>query len=210
MFMTLALLLFPAQELPPARPDEPAKTEIAARTPASATTNKDTDSAKPKLRDVVLPTDHASFRDAKELSKFSDADAETSRSDANPVPMATVSPLWAMRREQRTPKMWRILVGTGHSAAAFDAYSTRRAIQNGSGRELNPLMKPFAKSNALYFATQAQPALLDYVGLRMRHSSKPWVRRLWWVPQVAGTAASLWVGAHNLRIGSRPTPGQLP
>jgi len=210
MFMTLALLLFPAQELPPARPDEPAKTEIAARTPASAITNTDSDSAKPKGKDLELPTSHARLRDAKEANRLFDANTETSSSDANPVPMATVSPLWAMRRERRIPKLWWVLVGTGHTAAAFDAYSTRRAIQNGRGRELNPLMKPFAKSNALYFATQAQPALLDYVGLRMRHSSKPWVRRLWWVPQVAGTAASLWVGAHNMRIGSRPTPGQLP
>ncbi len=105
--------------------------------------------------------------------------------------------------------MWWVLAGAGHGAAAFDAYSTRRAIQNGSGRELNPLMKPFANSNALYFATQAQPAILDYVGLRMRNSSKPWVRRLWWAPQAAGAAASVWVGTRNMRIGNRTTP-QLP
>jgi len=209
MFMTLALLLFPAQELPPSRPDRPVKTEIAAKDDATAATNKDSESAMPRTKDAELSPKGASPREAKEANNALDGNAETLSSHADPVPMATVSPLWAMRREQRTPKMWWVLVGAGHSAAAFDSYSTRRAIQNGSGRELNPLMKPFASSNALYFATQAQPALLDYVGLRLRHSSKSWVRRLWWVPQVAGTAASVWVGTRNMRIGNRTT-SQLP
>jgi len=210
MFMALALLLFQAPEVPQTRPDEPARTEIVASSAAPAAVDKGTETTKSKGKTVELPAGHASFRDSKDRTKLFDANMESASAGANPVPVATVSPLWAMRQEQRTPKLWFVLAGAGHSAAAFDAYSTRRAIQSGRGRELNPLMKPFAGSNALYFATQAQPALLDYVGLRMLHSNKRWVRRMWWVPQVAGTAASLWVGAHNMRIGSRPTPGQLP
>ena len=210
MLIALALLLFQAPEVPQARPDEPTRTEIVASAATLAAVNKGTETTRSKAKTVELPAGHASFRDSKDLTKLYDANAEGASVGANPVPVATVSPLWAMRQEQRTPKLWFVLAGVGHSAAAFDAYSTRRAIQSGRGRELNPLMKPFAKSNALYFATQAQPALLDFVGLRMLHSNKRWVRRMWWVPQVAGTAASVWVGAHNMRISRRSTPGLVP
>ena len=210
MLMALALLLVQAPEVPQARPDEPAKTEIVASEAAPAAAKRGAETAKSKDKTVELPATPVSFRDSKDLTKLFDANVESASAGANPVPVATLSPLWAMRQEQRTPKLWFVLAGAGHSAAAFDAYSTRRAIQSGRGRELNPLMKPFAGSNALYFATQAQPALLDYVGLRMLHSNKRWVRRMWWVPQVAGTAASVWAGAHNMRISRRSTPGLLP
>ncbi|MCI0624407.1 MAG: hypothetical protein L0387_22640 [Acidobacteria bacterium] len=210
MLMALALLLFPAQEIPQALPDEPPKTAVAANSSVSAAVNKDAERTKFKPKTAEFSAGNARLRDAKELNKRFDSNSTGATVGANPVPMATVSPLWAKRQEQRTPQLWWALAGAGHSAAAFDAYASRRAIQTGRGRELNPLMQPFANSNALYFATQAQPALLDFVGLHLLHSNKRWMRRLWWVPQVAGTAASLWVGAHNLRIGSRPTPGQLP
>ena len=210
MLMALALLLLQAPEAPQSRPDEPVKTEVVASASLPAEVTKGTETTKPKAKTIELPAGHASFRDSKDLNRLNAANSESAAAGANPVPAARVSPLWAMRQEQRTPRLWFVLAGAGHSAAAFDAYSTRRVIQSGKGRELNPLMKPFAKSNALYFATQAQPALLDFVGLRMLHSNKRWVRRMWWVPQVAGTAASLWAGAHNIRISRGSTPGLVP
>ena len=210
MLMALALLLFQAPEVPQFRPDEPAKTEVVAEAVAPAPADKGTGTAKSNPKTATLPSGYSSFRNAKDLNKFLSANGENESTGATPVPVATVSPLWATRQEQRTPKLWFALAGAGPSAAAFDAYSTRRVIQRGQGRELNPLMKPFAASNALYFATQAQPALLDFVGLRMLHSNKRWVRRMWWVPQVAGTAASLWAGAHNMRISHGSTLGLVP
>ncbi len=104
------------------------------------------------------------------------------------------------REPRRTPRLWYALAVAQHSAAAFDAWSTRRLVGNGQGRELNPFLRPFARSDALYVATQVGPSLLDYLGKRMMTSERRWVRKMWWVPQVAGTATSLASGAHNLRV----------
>jgi hypothetical protein len=100
----------------------------------------------------------------------------------------------------RQRKIWYGLVAAGHSSAVFDAYTTRRAISGGYGTESDPLLRPFAHSNAMYLATQVSPAVMDYLGHRMMSSGHSWVRRLWWVPQVAGTGMSLSAGIHNYRI----------
>ena len=94
-------------------------------------------------------------------------------------------------------RLWYALAVTGHGAAAFDAYSTRRAISQGYGTEGNPLLRPFAHSGALYVATQVSPAVMDFVGKRMMVSRHPLVRRMWWVPQALGSGASLAAGVHN-------------
>jgi hypothetical protein len=82
----------------------------------------------------------------------------------------------------------------------FDAYTTRRAISGGYGVESNPTMRPFAQSNAIYFATQVTPVVMDYVGHRMMTSNHSWMRRMWWVPQLAGTSLSLGAGVHNYKM----------
>ena len=99
----------------------------------------------------------------------------------------------------RNKKIWYSLTAMNHTAAFVDAYSTRRAVQRGA-QELNPLMKPFADSNAMYAATQFVPFGMDYLGHRMMKSSNPVVRKLWWVPQTASTAASIAAGIHNLSV----------
>jgi hypothetical protein len=99
--------------------------------------------------------------------------------------------------------MWYSLSIAGHSAAGFDAWSTRRAVSSGRGHEANPLFKPFAGNGSIYAATQVGPTVFDYLGKRMMQSRRSWVRRMWWVPQLAGTAASLWSGAHNLHVANR-------
>ena len=100
----------------------------------------------------------------------------------------------------RERKVWYGLVAVGPSAAIFDAYTTRRAISGNYGVESDPLMRPFAHSNAMYFATQVSPAILDYVGHRMMTSEHQWMRRVWWVPQVAGSSLSISAGIHNYRL----------
>lgn len=119
-----------------------------------------------------------------------------------PLPAGKALPFLAAGRA-RTPKLWYALVAAGHGAATFDAWTTRRVIQSGRGHELNPLLRPFASSNALYGAMQVGPGMLDFLARRMMHSPRRWVRRLWWLPQVAGTAGSAWSGAHNLRVANR-------
>jgi hypothetical protein len=95
---------------------------------------------------------------------------------------------------------WYALAVTGHGAAAFDAYSTRLAISGGYGMEGNPFLRPFANSGALYAATQASPLLMDFLGKRMMVSENRWLRRMWWLPQVAGSGFSIGAGAHNLSL----------
>jgi hypothetical protein len=97
-------------------------------------------------------------------------------------------------------KLWYALTFTGHGAAAFDAWSTRRAISGNYGTETNPLLRPFAHSGMLYAATQVSPALMDYLGRRMMVSQHRWVRKMWWLPQTAGTGMSLAAGVHNVGV----------
>jgi hypothetical protein len=97
-------------------------------------------------------------------------------------------------------RLWLGLAIAQHSAATFDAWSTRRAITHGGARELNPMLKPFANNGSIYAATQVGPVLLDLLGRRMMTSRSSLLRHTWWLPQMLGTAASVAGGAHNLRV----------
>jgi hypothetical protein len=88
----------------------------------------------------------------------------------------------------------------GHGTAAFDAWTTRRAITTGYGVEGDPLQRPFANSGAIYATTQVTPLVMDYLGHRMMRSSHSWVRKAWWVPQAASASVSLGAGIHNYSI----------
>jgi hypothetical protein len=104
-------------------------------------------------------------------------------------------------RETRGQRVaWYSLAVAGHGAAAFDAYSTRLALSGGYGTEGNPFLRPFANSNALYAVTQVSPVVMDFLGKRMMVSEHRWVRRLWWVPQAAGSGFSIGAGVHNLGV----------
>jgi hypothetical protein len=129
-----------------------------------------------------------------------------------PVPVETPAPIAFLRpakpmtisvaelvaERRHNLLVWRGLTIASHSAATFDAWSTRRAITTTGAQEMNPLLKPFAGNASLYAAIQVGPVLMDYVGRKMMYSRHNWVRRLWWVPQSASFASSLFCGAHNL------------
>ena len=115
--------------------------------------------------------------------------------------MQPVKQAYGRPRETRGQRIaWYSLAVTGHGAAAFDAYSTRRALSGGYGTEGNPFLRPFANSGALYAATQISPVIMDFIGKRMMVSEHRWVRRLWWVPQAAGSGISIGAGVHNLSV----------
>jgi len=61
-------------------------------------------------------------------------------------------------------------------------------------------MRPFAHSRTIYVATQVTPLLMDILGRRMMTSERPWVHKLWWVPQSAMASVSIEAGAHNILI----------
>lgn len=110
----------------------------------------------------------------------------------------------ALHRETLTGRsMWYGLMVAGHAAAALDAYSTRRVVSQNLGTERNPLLRPFANSNTLYVAVQASPLVMDFIGRKMMTSEHGWVRHMWWLPQSAGTVASILSGVHNLRIANK-------
>ena len=116
-------------------------------------------------------------------------------------PFQPVKPVFTRPRETpKQRKIWYGLLVAGHSAAAFDAWSTHQAVSGGYGQESNPLLRPFANSNAIYAATQVSPAVMDFLGKRMMVSQHRWVRKMWWVPQVAGTSFSFAAGAHNVGV----------
>ena len=117
------------------------------------------------------------------------------------LPVRPVKPAYTRPRETRGQRVaWYALAVTGHGAAAFDAYSTRLAISGNYGTESNPLLRPFAHSGALYAATQVSPVVMDFIGKRMMVSENRWVRRMWWLPQAAGSGFSIAAGVHNLGV----------
>jgi len=117
------------------------------------------------------------------------------------LPIQPLKPAYTRPRETRNQRIaWYALAVTGHGAAAFDAYSTRLAISGGYGTEGNPFLRPFANSGALYAATQVSPIVMDYIGKRMMVSQNRWVRRMWWLPQAAGSGFSIGAGVHNLGV----------
>ena len=120
---------------------------------------------------------------------------------ASPFPARPLRPAAIPVEEtSRQRKSWYGLAALGHAGAAFDAWSTRRAISSGAGQEANPFLRPFANSNALYAATQASPAIMDFLGKKLMVSEHPVLRKIWWLPQAAGASFSFVAAAHNVSI----------
>jgi len=97
---------------------------------------------------------------------------------------------------ERSSHLWFALSAAEHGSAAFDAWSTRRAISQGRA-EADPVMRPFAHSAAIYGAIQVVPFGLDYVARRMERSTG-WARHVWWVPQSLATASYIFSGSYNV------------
>ena len=112
----------------------------------------------------------------------------------------TVSIGQLVDEERHKDHLWMGLGIATHSAATFDAWTTRRAITSAGAQELNPMLKPFAGNASLYAAIQVGPLMMDYVGRKMLYSRHSWVRHMWWVPQSASFASSLFCGVHNLGV----------
>jgi hypothetical protein len=116
-------------------------------------------------------------------------------------PFLAVKPVIVRPRETpRQRKIWYGLAVASHAGAAFDAWSTHRAVAGGYGQEANPFLRPYAGSNAIYAATQVSPAVMDLIGKRMMVSQHGWVRKIWWLPQTAGASVSFMSGAHNVGV----------
>lgn len=167
------------------------------QTPAAA--DKSTDMVL-LAKDLSTPTIGLPL--APELAAHS-GDLAEMRKDVFAAPIIAIAPVTSAPRPKtedafaKNKKIWYALTIANHSAVAFDAYSTRYAVDRGA-RELNPTLKPFASSNWLYPVTQVSSAAFDYVGRRMMRSNHTVIRKMWWLPQSANAACSLVAGAHNL------------
>ncbi len=94
-------------------------------------------------------------------------EAESFTPNAAAQPFQPIKPVFTRPRETpRQRKIWYGLALAGHSGAAFDAWSTHRAVAGGYGQEANPMLRPFANSNAIYAATQVSPVFMDFLGKR--------------------------------------------
>ena len=109
-----------------------------------------------------------------------------------------IKPVYSREYEnRRQKKIWYGLMAVSHGAAAFDAWSTRRAVAGGYGTEANPFLRGASHSNMIYVATQVSPAVMDFLGRKMMTSRNGFVRKMWWLPQTAGTGFSISAGVHR-------------
>jgi hypothetical protein len=208
MFFAVAFLLIQPQVAP--HISLSAK-EIAIIQPASASPSPNTLSS-----DNTSPTELAlaSLPRDVEASVAPAAPAEVAALPSAPEPIAADVPMAFLKvakpgtisvnelraEQRRKDRVWMALGIADHTAATFDAWTTRYAIGHYGAQELNPTLRPFAGNASLYAAIQVGPALMDFVGKKMMYSRHPLVRRLWWIPQSASFASSLFCGAHNIAV----------
>jgi hypothetical protein len=155
----------------------------------------------PAAPEAKIKTDAEIANGANGAAPNSSAPAEAATPANPPAVIQPVKP--ALHRDYDTEhekKAWWALTAVSSGAAAFDAWSTRRAISGGYGTEADPMLRPFAHSNAIYAATQVSPLVMDLIGRKMMTSRHNWVRKLWWVPQMAGADVSVSAAIHNVSI----------
>ena len=195
-----ALVLFCCNAIPADAPRTPAApvstTDVTSTAPdrSAGTMSSKPDAPTPKLAEV------AASKTGTGSESASAAAAEPEPAALTPISSA-VKPAVTNSYESPTDrKIWYGLMIAGHGTAAFDAWTTRRAISGGYGIEGDPLERPFAQSGAIYATTQVTPLIMDYLGHRMMRSRHDWIRKAWWVPQAASASVSLGAGIHNYRM----------
>jgi hypothetical protein len=181
----------------------PNSTNASSPTPAVASSDAPTPAVKVEKVQPARPDAPIAKNVSAISSNADDGSPESSSSESitpgtQPFSNAAIKPaIRGTYETARQRKIWYGLVAASSGAAAFDAWTTRRAVSGNYGVEGDPLLRPFAHSNAIYAATQVSPAVMDYLGHRMMTSNHQWMRKLWWVPQTAGMGFSLGAGIHN-------------
>src|SRR5436190_1504266 len=90
--------------------------------------------------------------------------APAAAQDAAPATVAPAAPSFVQMESTaalvtaKRPSALVPLYGSTIALQGLDFYSTRRALQNGTGREANPVMQPVARSGAALFAVKAAGA----------------------------------------------------
>jgi len=94
-------------------------------------------------------------------------------------------------------KIFLVLV-LNHGAAAFDAWTTRQLVRYPGGGEANPLERPFVHSAALYFTSQPDAFLADY--LLLKHARTKTRRVIYDSVGVGITGLHFGSALHNLAL----------
>jgi hypothetical protein len=198
MLLATILLLYPFPQTGDA-------IKAVAERPASVSVDAAKDSslskALPSVPDPKVKTDAEIAADSNAAGVTPGAAAEPIQPGSAPLAIRPGKPAFNPEEvSERKKKIWYALTIASSGAAGFDAWSTRRAISGGYGTEANPLLAPFSHSGALYAATQVSPLVMDYIGRKMMTSQYPVLRKMWWLPQSAGTGMSLFAGVHNVGV----------
>lgn len=103
--------------------------------------------------------------------------------------------------DRRQRMEWLGLSIAAHSAAGFDAWSTRLVSSSvPMAQETNPFLRPFAGNASMYAAVQVDPTIFDYLSHRMMNSRHEFLRHTWWLPQAVSAAVSAACAVHNVGI----------
>jgi len=91
------------------------------------------------------------------------------------------------------------------TSTIFDTETTFVAIKNPGVREANPVMRPFVNAGrpATYAFLGGVDTGIVYFSYRMKKSTNPTIRKLWWVLPVVATASHGFAGGFNLRFTFR-------
>src|SRR6202166_4999671 len=206
MFAALLLLttlpMLGNVDLPVSNPTAP--TEIAAQLPDTTSPAVAPNEFTAPKSSTPVSLSEASVPSMPQPKASSDADpsfADPAAPEPRPFPFQPVKPAIRHPYNNRNEKItWYSLMIATHAGAVLDAWSTRRALSRNYGREGDPLMRPFAHSGTIYVATQVTPLLMDIIGRRAMMSERPWLHKLWWVPQSAMASVSFEAGINNVRI----------
>jgi hypothetical protein len=202
MVLAIAALVFQFGAVGQALPD----VALAPATPIAKPSLADAKPDQPKpMASSASSTNNSAAGTAGALTAASlDTSSRNSRalSDVEIREPLPDKPIRVIPAESHPRRTWMLLAIAEHSAATFDAYSTREAVSTGA-TEADPFMRPFAHSPAIYAAIQVGPAILDYAAHRMQRSENSFIRRNWWIPQTASTGMYLVSGVHNMNVASR-------
>src|SRR2546427_4619309 len=101
------------------------------------------------------------------------ADAAAILPAAPAQPFLPVKPVYTRPREtHRQRVIWYSLAVAGHSGAAFDAWSTKRAVTGGDSAENKPILAPGVEANGIFTAGGGGPTITGIFRKKMKVTQK--------------------------------------
>jgi hypothetical protein len=92
-----------------------------------------------------------------------------------------------------------VLTSIHAAMATWDYAETRLSIKEG-GIEQDPIVRPLAHNTPMMVAFASIEVLLwGNVGDKLKHSHRPLLRKVWWVPQVVAIGAHIGCGIYTAR-----------